>query len=231
MKVIEVGDFIEFHKVVAEYSGSNYLFRGQIDFDWNLTPKIGRQDFAKTVPSIFKEEFLLRAWMRYSSQIITKEPINQWDRLSLAQHHGLATRLLDWTKNPLVALFFATFDFQSEKDASVFLFDYRNEVFDTEKADPFKIKGSGVFHPKGVTARVISQRGIFSISHNPKKSLEILMPNFSFVKLKIKGNSKKAIQKTLEQYGINEFSIYQDLDNLSNYLNRFVLSRETDIII
>ncbi|NRT11779.1 hypothetical protein HNQ00_001404 [Flavobacterium sp. 14A] len=36
--------------------------------------------------------------------------------------------------------------------------------------------------------------------------------------------------RNLEQYGVNEFSIYQDLDNLSNYLNRFIISRELDIM-
>lgn len=231
MKVLEVNSFIEFHQIIENYSGSNFLFRGQTNFEWDLIPKIGRQDFARTIPSIFREDFLLRSWMRYSSHIIVREPVDQWDRLSLAQHHGLATRLLDWTKNPLVALFFATFDFKSDEDASVFIYDFKNETIQTEKADPFNIKFSGVFYPKGITARVISQRGVFSISHKPQKSLEVLMPDYIFIKIKIKGKSKKIIQKTLEQYGINEFSIYQDLDNLSNYLNRFVLSREVDKII
>jgi hypothetical protein len=231
MKIIDINNFIDFHQTVETYSGSNFLFRGQLDFDWELVPKIGRADYARTIPSIFREDFLLRSWMRYSSHIITKQPIDQWDRIALAQHHGLATRLLDWTKNPLIALFFATFDINEKKDSAVFILNFKNETINTDKNDPFEIDYSGVFFPKGITARVISQRGIFSISHQPQTSIDKLLPEYQFIKLRIKAKAKKKIQKNLEHYGINEFSIYQDLDNLSNYLNRFVLNRELDQII
>jgi hypothetical protein len=151
--------------------------------------------------------------------------------LSLAQHHGLATRLLDWTKNPLIALYFATCNPEIDNDAAVFVFDFEDIVISTDLIDPFDIDFSGVFFPKGITARVISQRGIFSISHKPQKSLEKLISHKNFVKLKIKNEIKFQIQKKLEQYGINEFSIYQDLDNLSSYLNRYVINKRIEDII
>lgn len=226
MKTREINSFIEFHEIVKDFSGANFLFRGQQDYDWELIPKIGRPEFLKTVPIYFKEESIIRGWLRYSSQLLVNKPIDQWDELTLAQHHGLATRLLDWTKNPLVALFFASFDFNSDVDASVFILDFKNETIKTEEYKPFEIGSSGVFYPRGITARVINQRGVFTISHKPQVKFDKLVKEYDFIKIKIKGTAKKEIQRTLEQYGINEFSIFQDLDNLSNYLNRFVINKE-----
>lgn len=231
MKELEISNFKEYHDIVEKYSGTNFAFRGHSNFDWQLIPKIGRPDYARTIPKILNEEFLLNAWMRYSSQLLIKHPLDNWDCLSMAQHHSLATRLLDWTKNPLVALFFATCNVELDKDAAVITLDFKNKVLKTNELDPFKLTSSGIFYPKGLTSRVVSQRGIFSISHKPTKSLETLLLDSTFIKIRIKRSAKENIQKNLEQYGVNEFSIYQDLDNLSNYLNRFMISKQIDEII
>jgi len=230
MKVIEIKNFDQFHGQILKYSSSNYLFRGESRFDWQLLPKIGRPEFRKVIPLIFKEEYILRSWMRYASNLVNILPKDDWEVISLAQHHGLATRLIDWTKNPLIALFFATFD-HSSKDGAFYVFDFKNDTINYEKIKPYEIDFSGVFYPKGITRRVINQRGVFSISHDPSKPFDELMKGYDFIKFKINKDAKKQIQRTLEHYDINEFSIYNDLDNLSNYLNRFMLNREIDEII
>jgi hypothetical protein len=84
------------------------VYRGCSDSSWPLLTSLDR--LGGIDPPHRKadlEEHLLRNFLRYSRPY-QREAENEWELLVTAQHHGLPTRLLDWTYSPLIAAHFAT---------------------------------------------------------------------------------------------------------------------------
>ena len=89
--------------------------------DFELIPKIGRRRKGGQQLSTSSEKYVLKLFKQRTIPHLIRGPADEWEWLSLAQHHGLPTRLLDWTRNPLVALYFAVVE-SHEGDGAVYAY-------------------------------------------------------------------------------------------------------------
>ena len=151
------------------------VFRGQRE-DWPLLPKIARLDLLESLKDSEPEMF--EVFKREAVALLDIPPTNDWDWLTVAQHHGLPTRLLDWTTNPLAALWFAVSEpvEDDSQDGVVWVFEpsKRRITRDPERArSPFEVSATYLYLPRHVTPRIRAQEGVFTVSERMKLGDEL----------------------------------------------------------
>lgn len=102
------------------------IYRGVADAERSLLSSLDR--LGGTEPPRTKtglEEHILRNFVRYSRPFFQTPPVNDWEVLVTAQHHGLPTRFLDWTYSPLVAAHFATLSGKATTDRVIWRLDWQ----------------------------------------------------------------------------------------------------------
>ena len=174
-----------------------------------------------------RELMLINEFKRKASLRVKCQPKNDWEWLSLAQHYGLPTRLLDWSTNPLVALYFATAHSPEElygkenlSNAALYMLVSHIHINSSYHISPFMIEETLEFHAPSISERVVNQFGLFTVHNNPRKAFD----TEKLYKFEIDGKLKPDIQKRLSILGISESTIYPGLDGIARSLKTEMFS-------
>lgn len=215
----------------------NWTFRGQAK-EWDLLPKAYRDEFY-LAPSEDKNDDDLTRFERWRNQAIAFEsnfPSGYLEQLALAQHYGLATRLMDWTANAAIALYFASEhqfrERQIEQDGAVYLYrkpqDAATLLKDVKSDDDLRTCDRVLFYrPRLVNRRILAQDGEFTI-HPNKQPLDVQAfvaeaaqsaVEGTAMKMSVPGGKKEDLQYQLRAIGIQARTAYPDLEGLAKSTN------------
>jgi hypothetical protein len=227
-----LGEYIEFINNQEHRHISQWFYRGHSDKSYELIPSLFRVDRKQSWANWDSiEEYIMRQFKAESRPYIKSVPTDEIEWLTMAQHYGLPTRLLDWSTNPLIALYFAVENYKNDKDANVWLYGLSstNNCWGESTWLAKKINLSGnicenIVFPSHIDSRITNQSGCFTIHEIPERDQPFVPLNENprifdtFIKITIDKDKKQDILNELYYVGIHRGFIYPGLEGLTSRL-------------
>lgn len=221
---------------------SSFRFRGQANYNWTLQPSIYRYNSFKRYQTVDFENNLLNSKPNPAIPPLTYTEFDlEW--LMLCQHYGIPTRLMDWSMDVLISLFFACYgENETNNDGALFVCNQNDyQIFSAFEKKVMEAQELVFVNTSVINPRMRAQSGCFMLwGHAPlnreestesydlwefqKKSSQ----DYFVEKLRIPKNKKKNILHELETvYSINKNSLYLSNGFLENkYKNGFEQLKE-----
>lgn len=236
MDTIDISTIEEYLKLIKKSKEDNirkgnfkdFLFRGQT-VDSPLMPKLSRLEPRGDLLKI--ERVILQEFKRSNPLLIEQHhAMDDWDYLTLGQHYGLPTRLLDWSNNALTALWFATTNpgpfTRPETNYSVIWIlmpEEEDHAVRMECVHPFDVPETKIVQPRIIKQRINNQSGVFSIASSRELAERSCIDQTDayrdkLIKVNIPAESFQDILNDLNTLGVNAFTIFPELDGLCSYL-------------
>lgn len=224
--------------------GEPTWFRGLGDRDWHLEPSLARHG------GIDREMPLIKRFKQNALPHLETRPDNEWEWLFVMQHHGLPTRLLDWTESALIGLYFAVNDpspdtedkagavwallprglnqhskleSRYEGDIPGFGDDEHLDQYLPSKVEMQKFK----FGPVAAialrnTSRMQMQQGVFTVNHKELTSLDAEGGGDYVWRYIVPVDAKAALRKELGLLNLTKLALFPELSNVAEHAKDIV---------
>ena len=196
------------------------------------------------------EEHILRNFARYSRPHLA-HATNEWELLVAAQHHGVPTRLLDWSYSPLVAAHFATLG-DPDVDRVIWRLDWKRVhrkfgfpelalliddlhrlvgrdgeftpwrlIDEGRKAKPFAC----MIEPPTLDARISAQTATFTLCSDTSRAFDDFLREHhldeALTRFVIPRKAAERVRDQLDLAGMDERRLFPDLDGVAAQMRRY----------
>lgn len=211
------------------------IYRGQKSEKDSILPTLLREEVSKTEFKTWNElesSLLIRVKQRARGEL-GHEPMSELEWLSIAQHHGLPTRLSSWTENALVALFFATESGNEDEDGIVWRIlpgDANLVIAQDYEQVPERPR---IYFPQKTTPAMLNQKTCYlchplpaedAVPETFEEYYELGDERMHLAKLLVTSSEKAFIRRRLATMGIEARTLFPGMEGLCEQIREEIYS-------